>query len=71
MEIEISIQTCFGMLKMEAFFILGKARLFALEVRSDPVEIEVVIAIIKIFAVNVAPVGADLGFLIESCAVRT
>lgn len=55
---------------MEALLILGIARLLALEIRSEPVKVEVVVAIIEIFAVDVAPVGANLGFLVEGCAVR-
>lgn len=62
----------FGPLQVEGgFFLLGERRPFALETGSNPVKIEVVTAVIECgcFTVDIAPIGTDLSFLIESRAI--
>lgn len=56
---------------METLFLLGKARLFAFEIRSDSVKVKVAVAIVQVLAVYVAPIRTDLRLLIKSCAIRT
>lgn len=67
------VQTCFGSLQMKHVVVLHEARLFALEIWADAIQVEVIAAKGERgrLAVDIAPVGANLSFLIEGGSVGT
>lgn len=67
MKDHICLQTCLGSLQMEHVVVLDKARFLALEIRSNSIQVKVITAIVERgrFTVHIAPVGANLSFLIE------
>lgn len=50
------------------FLLLGERRPLALEAGPQPVQVKVVAAVVQRggFTVDIAPIGTDLGFLVES-----
>lgn len=55
------------------FIFLGEVWFLAFEIRSDSIKVKIVTSIVERggFAIDITPIGADLGFLIERSAVRT
>lgn len=72
MKDQICLQTCLGSLQMEDIVVFDEALFLALEIRSDPIEVEVIASIVecRCLAVHIAPVCANLSFLIECSPVR-
>lgn len=66
--------TRFGTLQMEGgLLFLGERCPLALETGTQPVEVEVVTAVVQCgrLTVDIAPIGTDLSFLIESRTIGT